>query len=211
MKNTLPLPGKTGLHIAFTGIDGAGKTTQAGKLAFHIKQKYGPTYLAEPRTDLVSQMLHVLAWKHGQTSRREYFGDHIVDFSKAFDVVRDYYSTVAPLLASGMHVVEPRSIFCRIAMAFAMNGARDKKTEQVLSVIPKPNLLFWVDTNPSVALARIQRRGIDTEKLEDLRRFSRAYHKMPESADWVQIQGDKAQKTLEKEIRRHVDDLFAKQ
>ncbi len=211
MTNALSLPRKAGLHIAFTGIDGAGKTTQAGKLAFHINQKYGPTYLAEPRTDLISQMLHALAWQHGKTSRRKYFGNHAVDFSKAFDVVSDYYSTIRPLLASGMHVVEPRSIYCRIAMAFAMNGARDEKTEQVLAVIPKPDLLFWINTSPSVALARIQKRGVDIEKLSDLRRFSQAYHKMPESADWAHIQGDKSQKKLEGEIKKHTDALFVKQ
>jgi thymidylate kinase len=31
---------KRGYHISFTGIDGAGKSTQAGKLAFYLQQKY---------------------------------------------------------------------------------------------------------------------------------------------------------------------------
>ena len=203
-----PVPWKVGLHIAFTGIDGAGKTTQAGKLAFHVQQTYGRTYLAEPRTDLISQLLHVLAWQNGQKGRREYFGNHIVDFSKAFDVVRDYYATIAPLLAAGMHVVEPRSIYCRSVMAFAMSGSRDQKTEQVLSIIPKPDLLFWIDTSPFVALARIRKRGTDDEKLATLQRFSRAYEGMPEPRDWIRINGDRTQKRIFNEIRKHTDTLF---
>lgn len=203
-----PVSWKAGIHVAFTGIDGAGKTTQAGKLAHYIQQKYGRTYLAEPRTDLISQLLHVLAWQHGQKGRREYFGNHIVDFSKAFDVVRDYYATIAPLLAAGMHVVEPRSIYCRSVMAFAMSGSRDEKTEEVLSIIPKPNLLFWIDISPAIALTRIQKRGTDTETLENLRKFSGAYHKMPTSTDWVPIDSDRARNKVFNEIKKRVDPLF---
>ena len=208
MTKGLLLPWASGLHIAFTGIDGAGKTTQAGMLAYHIQQRYGSTYLAEPRTDFISKLLHVLAQQHGKTGRREYFGHHVVDFAKAFDVVRDYYSNIAPLLAAGMHVVEPRSIYCRTVMALAMSGARDTKTEQVLALIPKPDLLFWIDTDPPVALERVEKRGIDVEKLEDLQRFSDAFHKMQPSTDWIRLDGNATRKKIFNEIKKRVDTLF---
>lgn len=208
MTENLSLPWSRGRHIAFTGIDGSGKTTQAGKLAYYVQQKFGPTYLAEPRTDLVSKLMHVLAFQHGKAGRREYFGHHVVDFSKAFDVVRDYYSTIAPLLAAGMHVVEPRGIPCRTAMALAMSGERDVKTEQVLAVIPKPDLLFWVNTDPSVAFSRVEERGIDVEKLEDLQRFREAFATMYPSSEWIQLDGDQAEDEVFDIVKRHVDTMF---
>lgn len=199
-----------GVHLAFTGIDGAGKSTQAGYLALHMSTKYGPTYFAEPRTDLVSKLLHRLAWQHGQTSRRKYFGDHVVDFSKSFDVVRDHFSTLEPLLIAGMHVVEPRSVPCRTAMALAMSGTRDEKTEQVLSLIPKPDLLFWIDTDPELALERVKRRGIDSENLHDLQLFHAAYHQMPESSNWVRIDGNQSENEVAEQVRCHVDRFLSR-
>lgn len=202
------LPWTPGLHVAFTGIDGAGKTTQAGKLAYYFQKKYGPTYLAEPRTDFVSKLLHTLAWQHGRVGRREYYGHHAVDFAKAFDVVRDYYANIAPLLAAGMHVIEPRSVYCRTAMALAMSGVRDEQTEQVLALIPKPRLLFWIDTTPSTALVRVQRRGTDVEKLDDLQRFSQALHTMSGLENWIRINGNLPPGKVFEKIRRYVDESF---
>jgi dTMP kinase len=196
-------------HIAFTGIDGAGKSDQAAMLAFYIQQTYGQSYLAESRTDLVSQALHALAARHGM-SRREYFGHERVDFAKSFDVVSNFFATLQPLLTAGMHVVEPRSVYCRSAMALGMAGARDEKTEEVLSLVPQPDLLFWIDTSPEIALKRIERRGRDSEKLEDLRRFSEAYRQMPESAGWIRINGNSTRAKIHKEIKKHVDALFTR-
>lgn len=61
---------RPGAHFAFTGIDGAGKSTQAGLLAKYVRDNFGPTYLFEPRTDLVSQLMVDLAWQHGRVGRR---------------------------------------------------------------------------------------------------------------------------------------------
>lgn len=208
MTTGLSLPWAQGIHIAFTGIDGAGKTTQAGRLAYYVQQQYGPTYLAEPRTDFVSKLLHTLAWQHGRVGRRKYYGHHVVDFAKAFDVVRDYYANLAPLLAAGMHVIEPRSIYCRTAMALAMSGARDEKTEQVLALIPRPKLVFWVDTHPFVAFARVKKRGTDTETLDDLERFSQAFHTLVVSENWVRLDGNLQANRIFGKVKRHVDTLF---
>ncbi len=93
---------KRGIHIQFTGIDGAGKSTQAGKLTYYLLKKYGPTYLAESRTDFVSKLMHTLVWQHGHTDRRTYYGDHVVDFAKAFDVIRNHNTEIEPLLTAGM-------------------------------------------------------------------------------------------------------------
>ena len=106
---------KRGVHIQYTGIDGAGKSTQAGKLTYYLLKKYGPTYLAESRMDFISKLMHALAWQYGRTDRRTYYGNHVVDFAKAFDVIRNHNTEIEPLLLAGMHVVEPRSIYGRRA------------------------------------------------------------------------------------------------
>lgn len=197
-----------GAHFGFTGIDGAGKSTQAGYLAKHVRDNFGPTYLFEPRTDLVSQLMVNLAWQYGRVGRRKYFGDYAVDFAKAFDVIRDHFGTAAPLLATGMHVITPRSAYCRLATSIGMGGARDERVEQVLGLIPKPSLLFWIDVDPIVAFQRIAARGIDTEELSFLEAFCGALRSMPESKDWIRIDGGKPIEAIAQEIREHVNSFF---
>lgn len=208
MQNLLSPP-KRGIHVQYTGIDGAGKSTQAGRITYYLLKKYGPTYFAESRTDFISKLMHALAWQHGHTDRRTYYGDHVVDFAKAFDVIRNHNAEIEPLLAAGMHVVEPRSIYCRTVMALAMTGERDEKTEQLLELIPKPNVLFWIDTDPNVSLRRVQKRGIDVEKLEDLEKFSSAFRAMFSSQKWVRIDGNMTQQKIFLETRRYTDTLFS--
>jgi thymidylate kinase len=155
-------------------------------------------------------MMVNLAWQHGRVGRREYFGDYAVDFAKAFDVVRDHFGTAVPLLAAGMHVVTPRSAYCRLATSIGMGGFRDKRIEQVLSLIPDPDLLFWIDIEPELALARITARGIDSEDLDFLRAFCFALRGMPEARGWIRIDGDQAIQQVSQEIREHVRQFFEK-
>lgn len=203
----LSVPWKRGTHIAFTGIDGAGKSTQAGKLALYVEEHYGKAYLAEPRNDFVSKTMHVLAGHHGK-SRREYYSDHVVDFAKAFDVVQNHYTTLEPLLVAGMHVIEPRSIYCRIMMTLAMSEVRDEKTEEVLSLIPKPDMLFWLDTHPEIAFQRVRKRGIDVEVLDDLKKFSAAYRTSAKGMRWIRVRGNGTASMIFNDVRRHTDRIF---
>lgn len=199
---------KPGAHFAFTGIDGAGKSTQAGLLAKYVRDNFGPTYLFEPRTDLVSQLMVDLAWQYGRVGRREYFGHYAVDFAKAFDVVKDHFGTAAPLLAGGMHVVTPRSSYCRLATSIGMSGERDKRIEQVLGLIPKPDLLFWLDIDPDVAHKRITARGIDAEDIDFLQAFCSALRAMPESKNWIRINGNRGVREISSEILGYVAEFF---
>ncbi len=201
---------KSGAHFAFTGIDGAGKSTQAGLLAKYVRDNFGPTYLFEPRTDLISQLMVNLAWQYGRVGRREYFGHYAVDFAKAFDVIRDHFGTAAPLLAAGMHVITPRSSYCRLATSIGMSGQRDKRIEQVLGLIPKPDLLFWLDIDPNVAFQRITFRAIDAEDFDFLQVFCNALRSMPEAKDWVRIDGDRGVEEISLEIVEHVTEFFRK-
>lgn len=131
-----------------------------------------------------------------------------MDFAKAFDVIRDHFGTAAPLLAAGMHVISPRSSYCRLATAIGMSGGRDKRIEQVLGLIPKPDLLFWLDVDPELAFQRITARGIDAEDLDFLVAFCGALRSMPEANGWIRINGARGVEEVAKEIRGRVGDFF---
>ena len=90
-----------------------------------------------------------------------------------------------------------------------MAGERDEKTEQLLTLIPNPDLIFWIDTDPNVALGRVEKRGIDVEKLEDLVKFSSAFRSMAPSQKWVRVDGNMTRQKIFLEMRKHVDALFS--
>ena len=94
-------------------------------------------------------------------------------------------------------------------MALGKSGKRDDKLDQVLAIIPKPDILFWIDTDPNVALSRMRKRGTDSEELSTLQQFHKAYSKIPEKADWVHIDGNLTQKKTFDAIRKNADTLFA--
>jgi len=193
---------RPGLHIAFTGIDGAGKSTQAAKLAKFLRDNYGPTYFFESREDLVSQLTTGLAWRYGQCERREYYGHFALDLAKSFDVVREYFSVAAPLLAAGMNVVSPRSVYCRLGLSIGLSGIRDERIVQVLSLVPEANLTIWLDIDPKFAMLRIAERGTDEEDITYLRAFQGALATMAESAEWTRVDAGRDSELVFKDIVR---------
>src|SRR5436190_1583996 len=121
----------TGLHIGFAGTDGAGKSTQAGKLNRRFNKSGRMSYYFEGKEDFAVQVMRGVVAKHGLRSVRSYFGNDAVDFAWAFDTLRDHLHMVAPLKASGCVVVQSRSGYDRIALARAFGDSNLHLIEEI--------------------------------------------------------------------------------
>lgn len=146
-----------GVLIAFEGIDGSGKTTQAKKLAAAFRewgvdfiQSKEPTggpwgqKIRESKTK--GRMLPALELQAFLNDRKEHVADVIdpaLALGKVVIVDRYFYSTVAYQGARGL---DPDHLFA--ANAFA----------------PKPDLVALLDVPPRIGLGRIAGRG-DTADL----------------------------------------------
>ncbi len=153
--------------IAFEGIDGAGKTTQA-KLAqkWLSSRNFKVTYLKEPTDNISGRKIQETA-KNGRLPENAELELFIAD--RRWNVENN----IKPALNSGSVVIMDRYYYSTIAY----QGARGLDPEDIRrkneAFAPKPDLVLLFDLDPEIALDRIKRLRGETpnlfEKLDYLR------------------------------------------
>lgn len=98
----------------------AGKSTQAGLLKRYLSENGEPACFMEMNDQFAIQVMNGVARSSGLGSGRSLFGNDLYDFAKYFDLARDSFQYVNPLLVLGMHVIVPRSMYCSIARSLAL-------------------------------------------------------------------------------------------
>lgn len=200
--------GKRGLHIGFSGIDGAGKSTLAYKIAERMRGRGLSVSVAESKEYFVKQI--ALAVCPGGDPRR-YFGHFAYDLAKGFDIVRDYYSRVEPLLSTGVCVVNPRTIECRLAVARALGTPGIEKLERLLAIVPRPDLVIRLRVDPAVACERVRVRGIDTETVEGLSRLSQAMDHYGNLSNWLEVDASGTPDATARQVLALIEALVQRQ
>lgn len=197
-------PPRRGRYIAFTGIDGAGKSTQAGQLAQYLRGTGRHVYLAEAKENFTVEMLSAIAHRNGHASPRLYYGLESFDLARALDALRDHTHLVAPLLQGGSDVVAPRSPYCRLGLMRAHGSRNVRKVEEILLYAGAPDLVVFVDVPAELAHERIRRRGTDEEDLALLKRFHDALREISRGAGWIEVDGSGPAARVAAEVRRQV-------
>ena len=142
-----------GLLIAFEGVDGSGKSTQARKLAEHFRAQGREVVLTREPTDG--------PW--GRKIREARFTARLspADELNAFIEDRRQHVTeeIAPALARGAVVIIDRYYYSTAAY----QGARGLNPQELLATnrafAPKPDVVVLVDVTADQALERISSRG----------------------------------------------------
>jgi len=163
-----------GLHIAFTGTDGSGKSTQAGLLTRRLNDLGRQSYLAEFKDDFTVEILKKITGSQDPAVIRSKLTNEVVDVLTSMDFVRNHARTAIPLLTSGINVITPRSTYCRLAVARA-HGPVDHKAEQILGVFGEPDLVIWLDVPPRTTVERVDSRGRDRENPEFMAELRNAF------------------------------------
>lgn len=143
----------TGLLVAFEGIDGAGKTTQAALLERHLAGAGWHVLRAKEPT----------AGRHGQRLRDSARSGRLPPEEELEVFLADrrehVATTIRPALDAGQAVILDRYYFSTAAY----QGARGLDPAAILAVnetfAPPPDLLVLLRLAPAVALARIEERG----------------------------------------------------
>lgn len=157
---------KRGIIIAFEGIDGAGKTTQARRLCEKLgESKYSVVLLHEPTGGKWGKKIAELA-KHGR-----YKTDPKTEFDFFYcDRIEDVRENIAPSLKEKRIVVMDRYYLSSVAY----QGARgldpkiiEKENEKIA---PKPDVAIILDLPAEVALSRIkEKRNSEPNHFEKIR------------------------------------------
>jgi dTMP kinase len=157
----------TGCFIALEGGEGAGKSTQAARLAEWLRSDgYDVLLTHEPGDTAVGQKLRgiVLDPATGQISHRTEALLYAADKAEHVDTV------VAPALARGAVVITDRYVDSTLAYQGAGRSLLDREVERIArwaTADLRPNLTVVLDLPPQAGLTRFEDRDrIEAESLD---------------------------------------------
>lgn len=191
---------RTGILVAFEGIDGAGKTTQARRLEERLRAESVPVLRTKEPTDGPwGRKLRESAATGRLPVQQEY-----EYFLK--DREEHVAGELGPALARGEVVIIDRYYFSSMAYqgARGLDPAMIRRTNEAIA--PVPDLLVHLDIDVSRAMARIAERdgrGNLFEQEEDLRRAAAIFRSV--EGDFVlRLDGGLGAEELAEGIHRRV-------
>jgi len=145
---------RTGLLVAFEGIDGAGKTTQLGLLATRLAAR-GWTVL---RTKEPTDGPHGRRLRASATTGRLPAEEELELFLR--DREEHVADVITPALGRGEAVLVDRYYWSTAAY----QGARGLDPDDILArnavFAPLPDVVVLLDVDPAVGVARVRRRDV---------------------------------------------------
>jgi len=196
------LEGK-GVHIGFTGIDGAGKSTQAALLCKWLRDRGENAIRYEEGRNFVQEITDLLARKHGLVSGREYLGEDLYMIAMSFEILQQKILRIDPYTKSSITIISSRTAFCWLAGTIARQCSQNEFAfvEEIALLGGIPDLTIWLDASPEIAQKRITKRGIDEANTEYLRRYRKAFRIVLKNYPHARINGDNNIETVQLEIQ----------
>jgi dTMP kinase len=157
-----------GILIAFEGIDGAGKTTQAALLASVLKRA-GETVVSskEPTNGDWGRRI-----RESARSERHSPNEELKFFLR--DREEHSSSVIRPSLAAGHIVILDRYYYSTIAYQGARGYSVDGLQRMMEGRFVIPDVVFLLDIPPEISLARIADRGDKPNAFERLEGLAKA-------------------------------------
>lgn len=168
-----------GYLIEFEGIEGSGKTTQAGMLHSWLKRRgYSVILRKEPTNNILGKVIHDILSKQLQVA------DEAVPLLFAADRADDTRRFIKPALESGEIVILDRYTYS--SLAYQSGGMAVPFDTRWLREINRfalsPDIIFYIDIESDAGLKRVMGQRLEDDSFfEDLRtqkRIREAYHQV---------------------------------
>ena len=192
----------TGVFFAFEGIDGAGKTTQAVRLARRLNnQGLAVTAVKEPTDGPWGRRIREIA----QNGREHVTLDEELRFFIQ-DRQQDVDENIGPALARGEVVIADRYFYSNIAYQSAL-GASAETIRRLNAGFPVPDLVFVLEITTALSQVRITRireekANLGYEQEEYLTLVKKVFDDLRDP-NLVRLDGDQDIDTLAEEIWKH--------
>lgn len=196
--------------ISFSGLDGAGKTTQTHLLGDWLRGLgFSTSVWAPPGPSLVRRTLTTLAAEAGIDNYLDYLGRDTTQLVNAFVRCRDWTERVLPALDVEQFVVTDRFAACLFASVRAWGAGNEDLLRQVLRDLPTPDITVFLEVPPEVAFRRVTERGSDRQDLRFLHAYDRGYRSLPEFPGFVRVDGTGSVDAVQERLRALVAALWA--
>jgi len=201
--------GSRGVVVTLTGVDGAGKSTQAGRLSKRLTDLGLCAYLDDTHDNFTYFALKTVAARCQRTDIREFFGTDMVEAALTLETLRAFTTCATALSKRGAFVICPRSPWDRIAKAEVVGCSNVRFVRHALEFCEPPDLHFYLDVTVSTAMRRIAARGIDSEDAGMLGRYRTALERLAIERRMIVIDAEPGVANVEAEIWRYVLPLVA--
>ncbi|MDP2105347.1 MAG: dTMP kinase, partial [Desulfobulbaceae bacterium] len=143
---------RTGILIAFEGIDGTGKSTQISLLADWLRQQgYDVVVTREPTNGVYGQRIRRLYQARDSVSRQEELDLFLADRQEHVEQL------IAPALAEGKIVLTDRYYYSTAAYQGVHGFDPAAIIRQNEAFAPVPDLVILINIRPEDAVMRIER------------------------------------------------------
>jgi dTMP kinase len=191
--------------IALIGIDGAGKTTQAARLAQWLVAKGISTELHRNASTLPLRVVMTdIARAQGKVGFEDLVGARTAKLIISALKWTTMRNVVDVLEGRADVVVIDRYSYCQIAGARHFDLGDEQLVRDLFASLPTPDLTLFLDAAPAIALERIEARGSDQSDLGELSGLRAAYLDLPEAQGFTMIDASAAVEDVHAAIRRQV-------
>jgi dTMP kinase len=194
--------------IALVGIDGAGKTTQATRLAEWLEELGHPV-----RYRLAANGRRIL----GNTARRLGKTDSVDLLGPRLAIRAETWLRQANLaaVAHAPLLIADRYDVCQFARTRMICPELEPWVRHQLRHLPAPDLTMYFEVAPEIAHLRVKARGIDDEPVDRLVALDNAYRTLPEAAGFTFVDSnrpsDEIAATVRHQVRLALPQLFDEQ
>jgi dTMP kinase len=191
-----------GLFIVFEGLDGAGLSTQAARLAAFLTRRGREVLLTkEPTASPIGQLIKLALNRHLA------FSPFTLQLLFAADRAEHLAKEIEPAVQARKIVISDRYILS--SLAFGAVETELATLQQLNARFRKPDLTIILDTPPRVCLARIRENRETIELFEEETRLERVRAQYlalrGHFANTVIIPGDQSIEAVSKEVQAVVE------
>jgi dTMP kinase len=180
---TPPVP-SPGIFIAFEGIDGVGKTTQANLLKSALERAGEKVVLSKEPTNGKFGIILRESALNGRLPADEELEAFVNDRKEHLE------SLVRPALEAGKVVILDRYFYSTIAYQGARTNRVDNINDRMREFAEIPDRVFLLDADPAVCLARIGQRdgkANEFEKLDQLIAIREIFNHLANRDEEIQV------------------------
>ncbi|MDO4620614.1 MAG: dTMP kinase [Lachnospiraceae bacterium] len=197
---------KRGAFIAFEGIDGSGKGTQIRMLKKRLEKEGFPVYrTAEPNDSPFGDLIHQVMIGRVKTTNDVIAALFVAD---RLDHIQNDTNGLLKFLNQGVNVLADRYYFSSYAYQ-SVDVPMDWviQANSLCAALLRPDLTVFIDVDPEVTMARIEKNRLtkelfeETERQIDTRnRYLEAFEKLKDSEHVLILNGDRSPEELHEEI-----------